>query len=143
MNIATCLWITAGGAFGTLARYLVAAWAQPISDRLPIGTITINITGSFLIGLIGTLTLAQGKYPLSENLRLFLMVGFCGGYTTFSAFSLQTFDLIRAGAVGRAAINIGASVLLCLIAVAAGHLIASRLNGGAREVAQIAIEEDA
>lgn len=143
MNIATCIWITAGGALGTLARYLVATWALPISDRLPLGTITINITGSFLIGLIGTLTLAQGKYPLSENLRLFLMVGFCGGFTTFSAFSLQTFDLIRAGGLGRAAFNIGASVLLCLLAVAAGHLIASRLNGGAREVAQLAIEEEA
>jgi fluoride exporter len=143
MNFITCIWVMAGGAIGTLARYLVAAWALPISDRLPIGTIMINVTGSLIIGFIGTLTLAQGKYPLSENLRLFLMVGVCGGYTTFSAFSLQSFDLLRIGAVTRALANIGASIILCLVAVAIGHMLASRLNGGARDVAQLAIEEKA
>ena len=95
-----------GGAIGTFLRYLVSVLALPISRELPWGTMIINITGSFVIGLFGTLTLASGRFPASENLRLFVMVGFCGGYTTFSAFSLQTFDLIRSGAVTRAALNI-------------------------------------
>ncbi|MES1156461.1 MAG: fluoride efflux transporter CrcB [Alphaproteobacteria bacterium] len=143
MNFWTCLVVMAGGALGTLARYVIATLALPISDKLPWGTIFINVTGSFIIGFIGTLTLAQGKFPLPENARLFIMVGFCGGYTTFSSFSLQTLDLIRSGALLRAATNIGASVVLCLAAVAVGHLIAAQLNGHQRAIAQIAIEEEA
>jgi CrcB protein len=143
MDITTCLWVMAGGAIGTLSRYLLSLWALPMSTQLPWGTIIINVTGSFIIGFFGTLTLATGKFPVSENLRLFVMVGICGGYTTFSAFSLQTLDLMRAGAMGRAAINVTASVLLCLAAVAAGHLLGARLNGGATQIAQISIEEEA
>lgn len=143
MNLVTCLIVMAGGALGTLARFLVGAWAAPISDRLPWGTIVINIVGSFIIGFAGTLTLAQGRFPLSENARLFIMVGICGGFTTFSAFSLQTFDLIRAGGIGRATINVSVSVIACLLAVWIGHMIAAQMNGGAREVAQISAEEDA
>jgi hypothetical protein len=70
--------------------------------------------------LFGALTLAQGRYPVSENLHLFVMVGLCGGYTTLSSFSLQTFDLMREGAIVRAAINVVASVVLCICAVVAG-----------------------
>lgn len=143
MSLTTCLMIIAGGALGSLARYLIALAALPVSQSLPLGTIGINILGSFIIGLFGTLTLAHGRYPVSENIRLFVMVGFCGGFTTFSSFSLQTLDLMRNGAMGRAAINVVASVVLCVSAVAAGHLIASHFNGGATRVAQIAIEEEA
>ena len=103
----------------------------------------INIGGSFVIGFFGTLTLAEGRFPVSENVRLFIMVGFCGGFTTFSSFSLQTLDLMRSGAMGRAAINIAASVVLCVLAVAAGHTVAAQLNGGARQIAQAAVEEEA
>src|SRR5262245_46688950 len=91
MNFYTCLLIAAGGAIGTLARYGLSALALPISEDLPWGTIIINILGSFIIGLSGTLTLATGKYPVFENMRLFVMVGLCGGFTTFSAFSHRTF----------------------------------------------------
>lgn len=143
MNLVTCLWVMAGGAIGTLARFLIANLMLPYSDKLPVATIAINITGSFVIGFAGTLTLAHGKFPLSETMRLFIMVGLCGGYTTFSAFSLQTFDLMRSGAFARASINVSASVLLCILAVALGHWSAAKLNGGARVVAQIAIEEEA
>lgn len=117
--------------------------ALPISGQLPWGTIIINITGSLLIGFFGTITLANGRFPVSEPLRLFVMIGVCGGYTTFSSFSLQTLDLIRAGGATRAALNIGLSVALCIGAVAIGHLIASRLNGGAMQIAQINLEEEA
>ena len=143
MSFVTCLVIMLGGALGTLARYLVSVLAMPISRDLPWGTIVINVTGSFLIGLFGTLTLAGGRYPVSENLRLFVMIGFCGGYTTFSSFSLQTLDLIRNGALLRAAVNIGGSVVLCIAAVALGHALAAHWNGGATQVAQVEIEEEA
>ncbi len=143
MSFTTCLIVMLGGALGTLARYLVATAAAPISQSLPWGTIGINISGSFLIGFFGALTLAQGRYPVSENIRLFVMVGFCGGYTTFSSFSLQTLDLLRSGAVGRASVNVIGSAVMCIAAVAVGHLLASQFNGGARQIAQIAIEEEA
>lgn len=143
MSFVTCLVVMAGGALGTLARYLVSVLAAPISGQMPWGTIIINVAGSFLIGFFGTLTLAQGRYPVPENLRLFVMVGFCGGFTTFSSFSLQTLDLLRAGAPARALGNIAASVLVCLAAVALGHAAAARLNGGAVAIAQTEIEEEA
>ncbi|MBN9062691.1 MAG: camphor resistance protein CrcB [Rhizobiales bacterium 65-9] len=143
MSFTSCLVVMIGGALGTLARYVVSVLALPISRDLPWGTIIINVTGSFIIGFFGTLTLASGRYPVSENFRLFVMIGLCGGYTTFSSFSLQTLDLMRSGAMARAAVNIAASVALCVAAVAVGHLVASRLNGGAARIAQIAIEEEA
>jgi CrcB protein len=142
MSLTTCLWIMLGGAIGTFGRYAISVLALPISRDLPWGTILINITGSFVIGFFGTLTLAHGRYPMSETVRLFVMVGLCGGYTTFSSFSLQTLDLLRSGAMLRAGINVAASVVLCIAAVAAGHLIAAQMNGGATQIAQIAIEEE-
>jgi CrcB protein len=143
MSFATCLYVILGGALGSLARYAISALALPISRDLPWGTIGINILGSFIIGFFGTLTLAQGRYPVSENLRLFVMVGFCGGFTTFSSFSLQTLDLIRGGAMLRAGANIVLSVALCVAAVALGHFIAARFNGDGVAIAQLAIEEEA
>lgn len=143
MSLTSVLIVMLGGAVGTFARYAVSVLALPISSRLPWGTIIINITGSFLIGLFGTLTLAHGRYPVSENVRLFVMIGICGGYTTFSSFSLQTLDLLRSGATMRALANIVLSVVLCVCAVALGHAIAMHWNGGDPRIAQIAIEEEA
>ncbi|MHB1304254.1 MAG: fluoride efflux transporter CrcB [Acidiphilium sp.] len=142
MSFITVLVVMLGGAIGTFARYAISLLALPISRQLPLGTIAINIAGSFVIGFFGTLTLAHGRFPVSENARLFVMIGICGGFTTFSSFSLQTLDLLRGGAMGRAAINIAASVVLCILAVAAGHAIAAHLNGGVHKIAQIAIEEE-
>ncbi len=134
----TYLILAVGGAIGTMARYGVSVLALPVSRNLPWGTIIINIIGSF-----GTLTLTHGKFPLSENARLFVMVGLCGGFTTFSSFSLQTLDLIRGGSIMRAVANIILSVTLCVCAVAVGHIIAAHLNGGASQISQIDIEEEA
>ncbi len=139
----TTLLLALGGALGTLARFGVGLWAAPISQALPWGTILINIAGSFMIGFVGTLTLASGRFPFAEPLRLFLMVGFCGGFTTFSSFSLQTLDLLRGGAPGRALVNVALSVVLCLGAVALGHGLGALLNGGAVAVAQVDLEEEA
>jgi fluoride exporter len=143
MSFITCIYVAVGGAVGSLARYLISMWALPVSRDLPWGTIGINIAGSFIIGFFGTLTLAHGRYPVSENWRLFVMVGICGGFTTFSSFSLQTLDLIRSGAMLRAGANIVASVVLCVAAVALGHFIAAQFNMHAAQVAQIPIEEEA
>jgi CrcB protein len=132
-----------GGAIGTLLRYLISALTTTTPHDLPWGTIVINIAGSFIIGFFGTLTLASGKFPVSENMRLFVMVGICGGFTTFSSFSLQTFDLMRHGHPIRAAINVIASVVLCICAVALGHAIAAHYNSHAPEISQLAIEEEA
>jgi CrcB protein len=143
MDFISCVIVMLGGALGTLARYVLSVLASPISRELPWGTIIINISGSFLIGLFGSLTLAVGRFPVSENVRLFVMVGLCGGFTTFSSFSLQTLDLMRTGAFGKAATNVVMSVVICVLAVAAGYLIGVQLNGGHTEIAQIAIEEEA
>ncbi|MBB3656506.1 CrcB protein [Rhizobium sp. BK650] len=141
MSLYTCLIIMAGGALGTFARYAVSVLAMPISRDLPWGTIIINITGSLVIGLFSTLTLANGRFPVSDDMRLFVIVGICGGFTTFSSFSLQTLELLRTGAVVRACINVATSVVLCIGAVAVGHFIATRINSGTADVAQAAIEE--
>jgi CrcB protein len=141
VSFSTCLAVMIGGAIGSLARYLISVLALPISGSLPWGTILINAGGSFLIGLFGTLTLADGRYPASESARMFVMIGLCGGFTTFSSFSLQTLDLLRSGAVVRASANVVASVVLCVCAVAVGHLIATHFNRDVR-IAQIAIEEE-
>src|SRR5271170_5803768 len=115
------LWVTVGSALGGLLRYAITRLTISISTGIPYGTILINVAGSFVIGYFGTLTLQTGKFSTSDNLRLFVMVGICGGFTTFSSFSLQTFDLLRAGSWGRALANVVLSVVLCLAAVAAGH----------------------
>jgi len=143
MSFVTFLYVMIGGALGSLARYLISLLALPISRDLPWGTIGINIAGSFIIGFFGTLTLAQGRFPVSENMRLFVMVGICGGFTTFSSFSLQTLDLLRGGAMVRAGVNIVLSVALCVAAVAMGHFLAAGINGHAPQVAQLPIEEEA
>jgi CrcB protein len=129
------LWVMIGSALGGVLRYALTRIAIPISYNVPWGTILINALGSFAIGYFGTLTLQTGRYPVSDNLRLFVMVGICGGFTTFSSFSLQTFDLLRSGAWGRAMLNVVVSVVLCVAAVGAGHRLAHR------SVPQVAIAE--
>jgi len=143
MSFLSCLLVVVGGAMGSLARYAMAVALAPASRGFPWGTLGVNVIGSFVIGLFGALTLAQGRFPASENARLFVMVGVCGGFTTFSSFSLQTFDLLRTGAFGKALLNVGVSVVLCLGAVAAGQALAQHWNPAAQQIAQIDVEEDA
>jgi fluoride exporter len=116
--------VTLGSAIGGLLRYAITRAIPTPGSGFPYGTVLINILGSFVIGYFGTLTLQTGKYPASDNLRLFVMVGLCGGFTTFSSFSLQTFTLLQNGAWGRALTNVLVSVTLCLGAVALGHRLA-------------------
>ncbi len=134
------LWVTVGSAIGGLLRYTIARLMLPVSAGFPFGTVIINIIGCFVIGFFGTLTLHGGKYAASGNMRLFVMVGLCGGFTTFSSFSLESFDLLRSGAWGRALTNMVLSVTLGLAAVAAGHLLAHRWTARTA-IAETAAEE--
>jgi len=118
--------VTLGSALGGLARYLMTN-AIP-SEDFPWGTVMVNITGSFIIGFVAALTAVEGRVPASAEIRVFVMAGLCGGFTTFSAFSLQTLDLVREDQWLAAGGNVVASVVLCLIAVWLGHLAASALN---------------
>lgn len=119
-------WVLAGSALGGVLRYAIARLTLTWSAGFPFGTMLINVLGSFVIGYFGTLTLHSGRYPVSDNVRLFVMVGICGGFTTFSSFSLQTFDLMRQGAWMRATANVVVSVVLSIAAVSAGHALAHR-----------------
>ena len=123
------LWVALGSAIGGVARYgfgLMAA--QFWGESFPWGTIAINILGSFIIGFFGALTVPEGAMPASPNLRIFVMVGICGGFTTFSSFSLQTLSLARDGSWFGAMGNVLLSVTICLAAVTLGHFSAERLG---------------
>jgi CrcB protein len=120
--LANYFWVALGGSLGTVARYWMShAVARLVGETFPWGTLLINVLGSFVIGWFGTFTLPNGPRPASEEMRLFVMVGICGGFTTFSAFSLQTFDLLRDGENLRALAYIVASVLICVTATVFGH----------------------
>jgi protein CrcB len=130
------VWIGLGGALGSMARaWLAIAVARVTGPQFPWGTILINVLGSFIIGFFGTLTATDGRFSVPTDLRAFVMVGICGGFTTFSSFSLQTLDLARDGRVAQALGNIGLSVALCLLSVAAGHYSAAGLHRGHRSAA--------
>ena len=127
--LVTSLWITLGSAVGGVARYwasnLVTLW---LGEAFPWGTLLVNISGSFVIGLFATLSGPDGRMITTPDARQFVMVGVCGGYTTFSSFSLQTLTLMQAGDSGRAALNVIGSVALCLAAVWLGHVAAQAIN---------------
>ena len=123
------VWVALGGALGTTARYwLSGVVARSVGETFPWGTIVINISGSFVIGFFGALTGPDGRWFVGSNARQFVMIGICGGYTTFSSFSLQTLNLANDGEWVRAGANIGLSVALCLIAVWVGVALASLIN---------------
>ena len=125
----TYLWVGLGGAIGSIGRYWLAMVVTMITGpAFPWGTILINIVGSFIIAFFGTLTGGGGAVTVPTDARAFVMVGICGGFTTFSSFSLQTLTLAQDGDWLRAGANIGVSVVLCLAAVWLGHVAAAAIN---------------
>jgi CrcB protein len=123
------LMVALGGALGSVLRFwLSALFERRLGEAFPWGTIFVNVTGSFLIGLLFSLAGRDGAPLLSSSARAFLLVGVLGGYTTFSAFSLQTLNLLRGGQAGLALANISFSLALCLLAVWLGHLLAAALQ---------------
>jgi fluoride exporter len=123
------IWIMIGSALGGAARYWCSGFvADRIGETFPWGTISVNVIGSFVIGFFATVTGPDGRFLVGTTARQFVMIGLCGGYTTFSSFSLQTLSLARDGEWARAGGNIGLSVALCLLAVWLGHVAAAALN---------------
>ncbi len=123
------LWIALGSALGGVARY----WCSGVAARLvgetfPFGTLFVNVTGSFLIGLFATLTGPDGRIFAGSTMRQFVMLGILGGFTTFSSFSLQTLNLVQDGEMLQAGGNIVASVIFCLVAVWLGHVLALSIS---------------
>jgi CrcB protein len=122
-------WVAFGGALGTVGRYwLSGVVARLVGETFPWGTLVINVTGSFVIGFFAALTGPDGRVFVGSTTRQFVMVGICGGYTTFSSFSLQTLNLMNDGEWANAGAYIVLSVLLCLLAVWAGAVLANALN---------------
>ena len=129
MSIRDLLLVASGGAVGSAARYAVSGVAQRLATSgvssgaasigsFPVGTLVVNVTGSLLIGLLAGL--AESRMLLTAELRLLLVTGVLGGYTTFSAFSLETLLLLRAGQTTTALASVALQVLLGVAAAFAG-----------------------
>ena len=127
--MAAYFWIAIGSALGGVARYWCSGVAaRLIGETFPWGTLIVNVVGSFIIGFFGALTGPDGRLFVGSTARQFVMIGICGGYTTFSSFSIQTLDLMHDGEWLYASGNIVGSVVLCLVAVWLGHILAVGLN---------------
>ncbi len=125
----TYLWVAIGSALGGISRYWLSGFvASTIGETFPWGTLIINIIGSFVIGFFATFTGPDGRIIVPSDTRIFVMVGICGGFTTFSSFSLQTLNLARDGDFLRAGTYILLSVALCLFFVWLGHVAAAAFN---------------
>jgi CrcB protein len=116
--------VAVGGALGSVARFwLTGAMTALTGPRFPWGTLLINVAGSFVIGLVASVTLTPARISMHPDIRIFLMTGVCGGFTTFSAFSLQTLDLLQSGdAVPAFGYAVG-SVVLCVVGTYCGWLL--------------------
>ncbi len=123
------LWIALGSALGGVGRYWCSGViARHIGETFPWGTLTVNVVGSLLIGLLATVSDPDGRLLMSTTLRQFFMIGVFGGFTTFSSFSLQALNLVRDGQWVPASLYILGSVALCLVGVWLGHGLGIAIN---------------
>ena len=125
------LWVAVGGALGSVSRFWLSGFvAERYGETFPLGTLVVNVAGSFVIGGLGALTIPEGR--MSSEARAFatqfLMIGICGGFTTFSSFSLQTLNLLRDREWLYAGGNVLLSVVLCLLATWLGFMLGSALT---------------
>ena len=148
MNPMAFLLVGIGSALGGMARFVISVLAiRAFGPEFPWGTLAINITGSFIIGFFGILSVEDGLLPSGENAKVFVTVGLCGGFTTFSSFSLQTLSFVESGQSGRAALYAGlavvaepATALNCL----AGAVAAAAVDAAAEiEVMHVRVDPDA
>lgn len=123
------LWVAFGGGLGSVARVAAGAWLVRGGAAPPGATLAVNVAGSLLIGVLAALTAPGGRWSLGPAGQQLLMAGFCGGFTTFSAFSLQTVELLRGRSPGLALGNAAASVVLCVAAAWLGLLLGQALAG--------------
>jgi CrcB protein len=127
--MATYLWVALGGAIGTVVRYwLDGVVSNRFGQTFPLGILLINATGSLIIGLIFGLFGVEGRWMIRPPVYTFLTIGICGGYTTFSSFSLGVLKLVRQQQWFYAGSYIVLSVISCLIAVWLGFLLASAFS---------------
>jgi CrcB protein len=127
----TYLWIAIGGALGSVGRFWLSGLvANRFGETFPWGTLVINVSGSFVIGVLGALASPEGRMDSQSRAfaTQFLMIGVCGGYTTFSSFSWQTLRLLQDREWLYAGGNVIFSVILCMIAVWLGYLLGSTVN---------------
>lgn len=127
----TYLIIALGSALGGMARYGCSSLlARAVGETFPWGTLAVNVSGSFVIGLFTAVTGPDGRILVAPDARIFVTVGFCGGFTTFSSFSLQTLALIRSGELGAAGLNAALSLGLCMLTVWLGFMAGLLINHG-------------
>lgn len=120
------LWVGIGGALGSVFRFMLSGLiARFAGEGLPWGTLIVNVLGSFVIGWFAAATTSGGRVVATPEFRTFVMVGICGGFTTFSSFSLQTLALFEDGEPLRATANVFLSVGLCLASVWLGTIVAT------------------
>ena len=133
----TVLWVALGSALGGAARFWCSGWvARLIGETFPwgtlsanvVGTLSVNVVGSLLIGLFSTLTAPDGRLMVASDARQFVMLGLFGGFTTFSAFSLQTLSLLQDGQWLKGGLYVLGSVVLCLLGVWLGHALGVAAN---------------
>ena len=125
-EITRYLWIMLGGALGTAARFWCSGVvARAFGETFPWGTLIINVVGSFVIGFFATMTGPDGRMFVGTTARQFVMIGICGGYTTFSSFSRDTLRLLQERQWLYAGGNVILSVVLCMIAVWLGYMLGS------------------
>jgi CrcB protein len=123
------IWVAIGGALGSVARYWCSGVAaRLIGETFPWGTLIVNVLGCLIIGFFATITGPDGRLLTGTIPRQFVMIGICGGFTTFSSFGLQTLNLLQDGEWLYAGSNIVGSVVLCLLAVWIGHVAAASFN---------------
>jgi CrcB protein len=117
-SLGTWFAVAAGGALGSMARFWLAGVVTALTGpQFPWGTLLINMLGSFVIGGVAGITLTPARMAMHPDVRIFLMVGICGGFTTFSAYSLQLLELLQTGYVVAGLLYGAGSVLLCLVFV--------------------------